>query len=262
LRRTKGFTLIELLVVIAIIAVLAALLVPALESAREKARRITTMGNLRQIMSGLLMYTPDYDGMLPYRHRLLWEPHMYANKGGTWMSPRTTAVLDAADQYGFGAATEHPVTGAPAWTNGPCFPLTSSSPCAAGYCASPWALYFGFTAETQAGGATSLVTGSPLRVSRAVGEQLMVQDYIRDDAGGHGILYNHPSPESPRVKWTQGFGHSDIQFVGAQTDGLGPAHIEGIYAGFYSGTARWYLTEDLTRKQYQTGNYLLAPGDF
>ena len=61
----NSFSLIELLVVIAVIALLASLLLPALTNAREFARRIKCVSNLRQIGLAITMYADDYDGWLP-----------------------------------------------------------------------------------------------------------------------------------------------------------------------------------------------------
>jgi prepilin-type N-terminal cleavage/methylation domain-containing protein/prepilin-type processing-associated H-X9-DG protein len=64
-RKRNGFTLIELLVVIAIIAILAAILFPVFAQAREKARAISCLSNMKQIGTGLNMYVQDYDELLP-----------------------------------------------------------------------------------------------------------------------------------------------------------------------------------------------------
>src|SRR5207248_3561905 len=76
-RRQAGFTLIELLVVIAIIAILAAILFPVFAQAREKARQITCLSNMKQWSIGTRMYLSDYDDtVVPC--------YLYSNTGLQW----------------------------------------------------------------------------------------------------------------------------------------------------------------------------------
>jgi prepilin-type N-terminal cleavage/methylation domain-containing protein len=79
MRRGKGFTLIELLVVIAIIAILAAILFPVFARAREQARKTVCVSNLRQNGTAILMYTQDYDEMLPAGGSNWWGASDFCN---------------------------------------------------------------------------------------------------------------------------------------------------------------------------------------
>ena len=106
MRKTdKCFTLIELLVVIAIIAILAGMLLPALNSAREQGRSASCTGNMKQIGTGIAMYTNTFDARFPYHGGnaspwyLKLSPYVgegtktYSELGGAGKSKRKTVFI-------------------------------------------------------------------------------------------------------------------------------------------------------------------------
>ena len=80
----RKFTLIELLVVIAIIAILAAILLPTLQSARDRGKTSSCLNNLRQLGSGITHYSNIYDDYLVPQSHLTINGELVNGKVRNW----------------------------------------------------------------------------------------------------------------------------------------------------------------------------------
>jgi prepilin-type N-terminal cleavage/methylation domain-containing protein/prepilin-type processing-associated H-X9-DG protein len=94
MRNRKGFTLVELLVVIAIIGILAAILFPVFARAKERARTVSCLSNVRQVGTSFLLYLSENDDLMP----VLDTNYVTAAWRYSWISATLPATINTSSQ--------------------------------------------------------------------------------------------------------------------------------------------------------------------
>lgn len=114
--KTRAFTLIELLVVIAIIAILAAILFPVFAQAKVAAKKTQSLSNVKQIATGIMVYTADYDDINPMSeygsgdYHITWmaATYPYVKNGRVFVNP-TSGLTQVSGSDGIFRSPSYPV---------------------------------------------------------------------------------------------------------------------------------------------------------
>jgi prepilin-type N-terminal cleavage/methylation domain-containing protein len=208
----RAFTLIELLVVIAIIAILAAMLLPALSSSKERARRVADGGNLHQMTLCGLVYAGDFHDFLPAGKRIMpgapSSPDDYTwFNGDTWTNMQT---------YGWSRNIAY----CQSLRTSDLFPYIGTDPVGVGSVFIGW-IYWGGRDDVTANGAT--VYYSPKRSSDSANpsSETLLTCLCYDSNGAGWPSY------MPHVKGSAFVSYPNGVTISQPADGLAVGHLDG-----------------------------------
>lgn len=242
-----GFTLIELLVVVAMIMLLAALLLPALQRARERGRRTVCMSNLRQWGVAWMAYGADHNGVLlntayetDYGYGLLpnvvgtWNSSLLNNASWqTGVMSRYLPGVDSANRRIGGVwvcpswASYLGVSVSEIWQN-------------YGYFHAPYSLFYrrGSLEGWPSGVSYDNACSKPLELS---GRNLTAQQLLMADA----VFFWHNNWSEPRFT----FGHTKGARPSGFSDGRGypgAAPLDGVNRLYGDGRVEWFNRHNST----------------
>jgi prepilin-type N-terminal cleavage/methylation domain-containing protein/prepilin-type processing-associated H-X9-DG protein len=212
----KGFTLIELLIVIAIIALLAAILFPVFSRARENARRISCMSNMKQLGLGYMQYAQDYDERLPswYMFSVHGSYAISEAQPGTYAMMRSYLKSDAI------------------WICPSDYANETTQMCAEYNCAYPQADSRVTISTVKEKGGRSYVQNSVLLRGRFLPS---------GDATYAGVLLSALAYPSEAMLLADGNSGASVEGIvdGNQAWGIPPRHFGGANVAYADGHAKW-----------------------